>query len=530
MTNIAEIEGRRMALQSECERVKTQGQRNRLGQFATPARLARGIIRLAGSLLPGNVDIRFLDPAFGTGSFYSALLHCFPAERIRTALGFEIDKQVAESATELWRRTALDLRLADFTRQCPPAPSKKFNLIVCNPPYVRHHHLTGQEKARLHGLTCGPLGHGISGLTGLYGYFLLLADAWASEEAVCIWLIPTEFMDVNYGAALKEYLRTKVTLLKVHRFDAEDIQFDDALVSSSIVCFRKSPPLTDHRVCFSFGGSLEEPKIERKVHIADLRPTAKWRRDGFSADTNTNLPRLRDFFDIKRGLATGDNHFFILSREEVQAHHLPSKFLKPILPSPRYLEKDEIEADHRGHPLVENVRFLLDCPLSEEQVKTTYPELWRYLQLGQKDVAKGYLCRSRSPWYSQEKRPAPMFLCTYMGRMRNKDGRAFRFILNRSIATAANVYLLMYPRTELTRALRTQPQMNREVWSWLQNLPSALLLSEGRVYGGGLHKVEPRELGNVPADGLANLVGISPKAKPSQLGFFAGNNNLSAVF
>ena len=95
----------------------------------------------------------------------------------------------------------------------------------------------------------------ISGLAGLYCYFLLLCHDWMEEQGLAIWLIPSEFMDVNYGVTLRRYLTERVTLLHIHRFCPTDVQFTDALVSSAVVVFRKTLPSPRHRVRFSFAGA-----------------------------------------------------------------------------------------------------------------------------------------------------------------------------------------------------------------------------------------------------------------------------------
>ncbi|MXY65370.1 MAG: SAM-dependent DNA methyltransferase [Gammaproteobacteria bacterium] len=504
---VATLEARRAALQRDLDAGRDTAVRNRMGQFATPAGLAADIQRYALRTLGPNVDVRFIDPAFGTGSFYSALLGVFPRSRIRAAVGYEIDPHYGRPAKTLWRNTGLDIRLEDFTRSEPPGSGDKFNLVVCNPPYVRHHHIVNGEKTRLKQMTLDSCGMEITGLAGLYCYFLGLSHAWMAEGGLAGWLIPSEFMDVNYGRSVKRYLLDRVTLLHIHRFDPNDVQFSDALVSSAVVWFRNQPPGKDHEVLFSYGGTLEEPKLERRVPARTLRHDPKWTRyPAMDRPRSADGPVLGNFFRIKRGLATGNNRYFILDEQEIARRGLPMEAFKPILPSPRYLTEDEVRGDRRGNPVLERRLFLLDPPWGEEEIRERFPELWAYLAEGKENgIADRYICRHRKRWYTQENRPPAPFVCTYLGRSDTRTGRPFRFILNHSRATAANVYLMLYPSAPLEQALKARPELNRQVWKFLNEIPTQDMLGEGRVYGGGLHKLEPKELGNVPAEAIARL-------------------------
>lgn len=499
-----QIEQQRVALQAALDQNKSQAERNRMGQFSTPFPLAQEILRYSDSLLPAG-PVRFLDPAIGTGVFYSALRSVYPNSRVAEATGFEVDPHYGRPSAALWHETGLSLKLTDFTEQ---TPDPRFNLLICNPPYVRHHHLTTDDKARLQRLTSARCGIRMNGLAGLYCHFLGLSHAWLAEGAVAGWLIPSEFMDVNYGAAIKHYLLEKVTLLHIHRFDPANVQFADALVSSAIVWFRNAPPPCNHAIKFSFGGTLSAPDQIRTIPAQALAQEPKWTRfPAAGIRLHSSGPILSDFFRIKRGIATGNNSFFILSDDEIEAHNLPWDVFRPILPSPRYVDVDEITSDDVGNPRLNRRLFLLDSRMSEAEIASRHPALSRYLEEGKSQgLQKTYLCRHRSPWYAQENRPAAPIVCTYLGRSNSKNGRPFRFILNHSRATVSNVYLAMYPTPVLSAAISSDRHLIRRVWDVLNQITPTQLLDEGRVYGGGLHKVEPRELANVPAESIAALL------------------------
>ncbi|WP_455851736.1 Eco57I restriction-modification methylase domain-containing protein [Pantoea endophytica] len=498
---LEKLEAERLSIQLELDKKKTSAERNRLGQFATPPKLAHDILTCAKELLPNNSLVNFLDPALGSGAFYSALKRVFATDQdsIEYTAAFEIDPHYGKPAQYLWESQGLNLTHGDFTKF---EPNPRFNLIICNPPYVRHHHLSSDDKIRLKKRSMEVSGCKLSGLAGLYAHFLLQAHAWMAPGAIAGWLIPSEFMDVNYGREVKRYLLEKVTLLKIHRFSPDDVQFSDALVSSAIVWFKNELPSKGNKTIFSLGGGLLVPHIKKSLSLEDLTAENKWTRfPEFEVRDKTFIENqiLGDLFFVKRGLATGDNKFFVLSEQQVKERNIPFAVLKPILPSPRYVEGNEIVIDADGLPTNVCRLFLLDPQMDEDKIRDTFPTVADYLDEGKiAGVNNGYLCRGRKRWYDQEQRlPAPI-VCTYMGRSDSKSGRPFRFIRNRSLATVANSYLALYPKPALLELLNKDPNLIDSIWQQLNAISPEILLGEGRVYGGGLHKLEPKELSKVP--------------------------------
>ena len=472
-----------------------------MGQFATPFPLAHDMMRYVAGFLPKR-RVSFLEPAFGTGVFLSAFIKVKGREPVQT-LGFEIDPHYCLPAREHWAGKKVEVKCADFLHQ---APDRFFDLIVTNPPYTRHHHLSADEKVWLQKVVTSETGIRISGLAGLYCHFLMLSTKWLVPSGISCWLIPCEFMDVNYGAAVRRYLSENVELIRIHRFNPEDLQFADALVSSCVVVFRNRRPLKDHVVEFSSGGSIVSPARMRKVLNETLKKDGKW-IPHFSAKRGrcpNKGETLGDYFYVKRGIATGDNGFFILDEESALRHKIPYRFLRPILPGPRHMKVDRIKSIN-GIPDLERKMFLFSCDLEKEDLRKDYPSVWKYIRDGEeRGVNEGYICSRRTPWYSCEKREAAPIVVPYMGRTA-AEGRLFRFILNESDAITTNSYLMLYPKSELAEKLKDRDALV-SVWEALNGIPSETLISSGRTYGGGLHKIEPRELMHAPScDVIANI-------------------------
>ena len=82
-----------------------------------------------------------------------------------------------------------------------------------------------------------------------------------------------------------------------------------------------------------------------------------------------------------------------------------------------------------------------------------------------------------------------------MGRSHNGKP-PFKFYFNKSRAIATNGYLMIYIKPEYKPILKDYS--NGSLRLLVSRLTDEILINGGRSYGGGLHKLEPSELANIP--------------------------------
>lgn len=507
VVSASDQEAERFRRQKEVDASKSLPERNVNGQYSTPFELAHVMVGQAlrdRHWQSGDGAVHVFEPACGSGVFLSALL-AIPHAPAFLFTGVERDPDYADICKSVFASKNVRIVEGDFFIVSETeAFQASADVLVANPPYVRHHHLAFEDKLRLQSRVLRELGIQISGLSGLYVYFILLADRLLRAGAVASWLIPGEFLYTNYGKALREYLLKRVTLLRLHTFASEDVQFDDALVSSCIVTYRKAPPPADAEFEVT-EGRYGASGFGRKWRCAELSSFSKWVFKEQSETGKSQGVTVGDLFRVTRGIATGNNGFFVLDEEHVSMAGIERDALTPLLPGPRFLRDAVIDADDQGEPQIEKRRYLLSLDAQPEEVERRYPRAYQYLREGERaGVPSGGLCKMRKLWYQQEKREPPQYLVSYMGRANPVTGQSVRFFLNRSKGIATNGFICLYPRPFLVDLLSGRPDRETELLACLNAVPPGHVDAAGRQYGGGLKKIEPRELSVMTVEKLPN--------------------------
>lgn len=476
--------------------------------FITPPEYAQEMAQNAIEFMKDS-NIDFGDSSIGTGALYLALLQAIKNSNrticVRSAIGIDIDSHMAKEAQKRFGSRNLKVKCDDSLLLTDDYfLGHKRNLMLVNPPYTRSSDIDTEYRDKIKERAEKHTGIPISKESGLHVYHLLIMDKWLQDSGIAVWLLPNTLLQTNYGIAAREYLTNNVTLLKIHIYDEKKEQFETANISTALVIFKKEKPNNDSIVAVSHGVSAIDSDTT-DIPLSFLRSEKNnWRRIILNTDKQKKYDYkcvIKDLFDVKRGLATGANSFFVLPRERARELGIPEIALKPLLPKSRFFSSTIIESSEDGFPDIAPQLVLIDCDLPETVIKENYPLFYEYLNTARlqpstgKRVIDRTLVRSRNPWYKQEVRLPPPYLLTYMGRNK-KHMPPLYFLLNKSQAVALNTYLLLYPKEWLVELLNEHDDLDKQLLECLNISAKTHISYKTRVYSGNLQKLEPNELRN----------------------------------
>jgi adenine-specific DNA-methyltransferase len=220
----------------------------------------------------------------------------------------------------------------------------------------------------------------------------------------------------------------------------------------------------------------------RLVPVEELKPVEKWLRhfDEPSALDRGALQPLSLYGGFSRGIATGANEFFLLSKSEVAKWGLPTSILRPSISRSSQIKKVLI-TDADIERLIETDERVLLADLSSSQDDAVR----RYIQFGERQgFDKRYLTRMRNPWFKLESRhPAPILFGVF-----SRNG--FKVIRNTSNAVSLTCFHCFYPN------LFGAKFIDYLFLYFCSRVGQDILSMEVRKYGDKLDKFEPHDLNN----------------------------------
>src|SRR5574341_109723 len=487
------------------------------GQFWTPRWIAEAMV---GYALTGNSDHLF-DPAVGAGAFFqTARIIANETGRALELLGTEIDPAALQQARDAGvNPDDLDrVQIRDFVLD-PPA--RRFAAIVANPPYIRHHRLSAQTKAALRSLAESTVGQALDGRAGLHIYFLIRALSLLEPGGRLAFIMPADTCEGIFAPALWRWIAAKYRLDAVITFAPDASPFPAVDTNPLIFLIQNARPEETFRLAMCHrenSDALRQWVFSAFEAVDPAHLTVHRRHLSEGVATGLSRPprrkqdggiRLGDLAGVMRGIATGDNVFFLLTREQADQHAIPDEFLFPVIARTRDVPGDELTSDmlraldSRGRPT------LLFSP-DGRPLHAFPPAVQRYLESGeQRGTHQRTLISTRRPWYKMETRPVPPILFAYLGR------RNARFIRNRANALPLTCFLAVYPHY-------SDADFIEQLWQVLSHPETLANLSlVGKSYGSGAIKVEPRALEKLPLPtNLVQDVGLSVISEPEQLPLF----------
>lgn len=474
----------------------TRTERRSLGRFDTPRPLAQGITDWAVRSACDSV----LEPSCGGGVIVKSVISRlaelgaeFPARRIWAC---DVDPRALSETSRSIAPHAPKLILGNFLNLSPSAFSgTKFKVILGNPPYVRLHIM--DAVTRLIARQALPTFDLLDAKASLWAYFPIHAFKMLATGGRMGWILPETILHAEYGRQILRWAtrrfercvavslrercflvdgaKERVVILLLEgagRQASREIEMVEFASVNDCIC---ALPRLAHPP------SLHLPQLNGHAvpHlISDFAVTAAQ-----MMETSGDLKRFEDFADVKIGVVTGNNDFFLLNEDQRISAKLRTRHFQRVvgkfadLGEGFHFTRKDCDLS-LCEPSLERAWLLCPNPTSVDRRLAQY--LGTYSPA---DIAKNKTMGKRTDWQVPQLGAVPDAFFQYMG----KQGP--RIVLNETGYYCTNTIHRVFFAKGLPKAKR------RAICLSLHSSYSQLSAEfEGRQYGSGVLKLEPSEV------------------------------------
>jgi adenine-specific DNA-methyltransferase len=435
---------------------------------------------MAKWVLKGNPKT-ILDPAFGLGVFYDETININPDTKFMIT-GFEIDNHIMTYLNHNGNREGLRIINNDYLE----AEIGMFDGIICNPPYMRF-----QKFLKRHDVLRTieeKIGKKLVGYSNISSVFLVKSLKELKVNGNLAYIMPFEFFNTGYGIEIKKSLLENHLLKQIIIFSNEKEIFPDATTTVCVLLCRNDGKEDSIKITV-IKTNEEIDKIsdvsnyyQREIKPSDLSYNKKWTPLILSLFSEQEPPKgfckLSLYGSFTRGIATGANDFFALTKSKIEKWNLDdNNICKCITKSAQIRNAVFTEGDFNRLYYADKPVYCLDVKNHEKQ------EILAYVNEGQKlGYHKRYLTKTRNTWYKIENRkPAPILFGVFnRGRL--------KIIRNFTSAINFTCFHSFYPN------IFGRQIVNKLFVYLLSDIGQRITKTNKRSYGDELDKFEPGDL------------------------------------